>query len=84
MIRYDFTKYAEKLFLKLPKNIQQRIIDKLEFYLSFPNPLSFAKRLSGSTTNAYRYQIGDYRVTFDWEGDSILITKVGHRKDIYR
>ena len=84
MVSYDFTKRAERLFLKLPENVQQRIVEKLEFYLKSPNPLLFAKRLSGSSTPAYRFQIGDYRVVFDWEGNSILITKVGHRKDIYR
>lgn len=84
MIAYDFTKHAEKEFFKLPKDIQKRIINKIESYLKNPNPLLFAKRLEGIYPPAYRFQIGDYRAIFDWEGDKILITKVGHRREIYR
>lgn len=84
MISYDFTKYAQGAFLKLPRNIQKRIIEKLEYYLGTPNPLIFAKRLAGISTPTYRFQIGDWRVIFDWEGNKILVTKVGHRREIYR
>lgn len=84
MIGYDFTKLAEREFLKLPKNIQDRIIKKLEFYLRSPDPLNFAKRLTADPLASHRFQIGDYRVAFDWEGNNILITRVGHRREIYR
>jgi mRNA-degrading endonuclease RelE of RelBE toxin-antitoxin system len=84
MISYDFTRVSEREFLKLPKDIQRRIIKKVEFYLSAPDPLAFAKRLTGDPLASYRFQIGDYRAAFDWEGKSILITRVGHRKEIYR
>jgi len=82
--RYDFTRHAEREFLKLPKNLQHRILKKMEHYLVQPDPLAFAKRIVGSTTLAYRFQIGDYRVIFDWEGSRILITTVGHRREVYR
>lgn len=84
MIVYDFTPHAERMFLRLPKDIQERIILKVEHYLEQPNPLAFAKRIIGSPVASYRFQIGDYRVIFDWEINRILITKVGHRKEIYR
>ena len=84
MIRYDFTRYAERLFLKLPRETQRRLLLKIESYLSHPQPLAFAKRIVGSPVPSYRFQIGDYRVIFDWKGDRILITKVGHRRDVYR
>jgi len=32
----------------------------------------------------YRFRIGDYRVVFDIEGDTLFVLDVGHRKDIYR
>ena len=84
MIRYDFTKNAEKEFLKLPAGIQKRIIKKLEFFLKNPHPLIFARRMYGGSSFTYRFKIGHYRLIFDWEGKSILILKVGHRKEIYR
>ena len=84
MIRYDFTRQAERMFLGLPRDIQRRILLKVEHYLAQPNPLAFAKRIVGSPVPSYRFQIGDYRVIFDWEADRILLTKVGHRRDVYR
>ncbi len=85
MINYDFTRYAEKEFLKLSPPIQKRIINKLEFFLSHSNPLAFATNINTAATQAtYRFRIGDYRVIFDWEETGILILRVGHRREIYR
>ena len=84
MISYDFTRQAERMFLKLPKDAQQRILQKLGHYLAQPNPLFFAKRIVGDIPCSYRFQVGDYRVIFDWEENGILITKVGHRREVYR
>jgi len=84
MVPYDFTRHAEKMFLKLPRDIQQRILKKLGHYLAQPDPLVFAKRIAGSAVPAYRFQVGDYRVIFDWEGTRVLVTKVGHRREVYR
>lgn len=59
MTDYDFTHQAEKMFLKLPKDIQERIIHKIEHYLRTSNPLIFAKRIEDSPLATYRFQIGD-------------------------
>ena len=83
MIPYDFTSRAFRDFSRLPKTIQHQIIYKIELFLNQPQPLQFAEKLAG-TISSYRFRITDYRVIFDWEGQSILITRVGHRKDIYR
>jgi len=88
MIPYDFSQKAREQIKKIAQDDQKRIIEKVEFYLSTPDPLSFAKfvgRRNG--TKVYRFRIGDWRVIFDWEdGKSILITKIKPRKakDIYR
>ena len=84
MIPYDFTRHAQRELFKLPVNIQRQIIRKLEHYLSQPEPLAFAKHIVGNRPAIYRFKISDYRVIFDWEGSGILITRVGHRKDVYR
>ena len=84
MTGYDFTGQAERQFLKLPKSLQRRILLKIEHYLRHPQPLLFAKPIGSGSPAAYRFRIGDYRVLFDWEGDHILITKVGHRRNVYR
>ena len=84
MIPYAFTERAQAEFLKLPFDTRRRIIRKTEQYLSSAMPLQHATRLTGFARPCYRYRIGDYRVIFDWEGTGILITRVGHRRDIYR
>ena len=84
MIAYAFTKHAESEFLKLPRDVQHRLIRKVEQYLRTPVPLRYAERMSGTAQPCFRYRIGDYRVIFDWEITGILITRVGHRRDIYR
>lgn len=84
MIPYNFTKSAIKDLLSLPKDAQKRIIEKLEFYLRNENPLIFAKKLVGLPHSTFRFRADDYRIIFDWQGKSVLVLKVGHRKDIYR
>jgi mRNA interferase RelE/StbE len=32
---------------------------------------------------AYRLRTGDYRILFDVEGNTIVIRRIGHRKDVY-
>jgi mRNA interferase RelE/StbE len=38
-------------------------------------------RLKGSTD--FRLRVGDYRIIFSVEGETITILKLGHRKNIY-
>ena len=83
MISYEFTNHAYRQFKKLSPDIRRRIIFKLEKYLNHDNPLAFADALTNVPGKVYRYRFGDYRVIFDWEVNSILILKVGHRRDIY-
>jgi mRNA interferase RelE/StbE len=48
------------------------------------DPLRHAIKLTASEIGEYRFRVGDYRIVFDLEHDSLLILAVGHRKDIYR
>lgn len=84
MYRYYFTPQALKQIKKLPKNIQKRIIIKLDFFCR-ENPLTFADYLIDSSLGGYRFRIGDYRVIFDKDkGDGILVLRIGHRREIYK
>lgn len=85
MFEVKFKSSAQKRFLKLPPDIQKRIIAKLEFYLTQPNPLIFAEVLTNPKVGKYRFRVGTYRVVFDLEEENtIMILDVDHRKDIYR
>lgn len=84
MVDYQFTKTSLRHFKKLPKDIQIRIIRKLDFFCLQEDPLDFAKILTRSDLGQYRFRIGDYRVAFDLENEILVIHDVDNRKDIYR
>ena len=84
MYSYEFKLQAVKDLKKLPKEIQKRIIKKLDFFVSSPNPLFFADKLIHFEIGQYRFRIGDYRIIFDIEEEKIIILTLGHRKEIYK
>ncbi len=75
---------AFRQLARLEKEIQQRILRKLDFYLSQEQPLKFADRLTNAKIGQWRYRIGEYRVIFDVHADTLFVLAIGHRKDIYR
>lgn len=81
---YYFKESAFKEFKKFPKNIQRRILQKLDFYVSLSDPLDFAEPLIDKKFGEYRFRISDWRVFFDLEKDKMIILNVMHRKDAYR
>ncbi len=78
-----FVKSAEKELLRLNKNLGQRIIQKISLLKNDPYCQNSQKLEGGG---GYRIRIGDYRIvyTIDKENQTLLIIKIGHRKEIYR
>lgn len=84
MYHYQFVSSSLRDLKKLPKNKQKQIIEKLEYFISTDNPLSFAKTLTNYNIGQYRFRIGDYRVIFDLDiNETIYILRIGHRREIY-
>jgi mRNA interferase RelE/StbE len=81
---YTFTSVGLRTLKKLPKDVQVRIITKLDFFVEQENPLQFAEYLINSDIGSYRFRIGDYRVIFDVDENEIVVLAVGHRREIYR
>ena len=65
---------------KLEPSISKRIFKKVEELQENPYNKDI-KRLKG--IEAFRLRIGDYRVIFSVERETIKILKVGHRRNIY-
>jgi mRNA interferase RelE/StbE len=82
MYRFEFTPQAFADLRKLAKPIQKKVIEKLEYFVESGNPLSFASHLINTDIGTYRFRIGDWRVIFDVEGETIIILTLGHRKEI--
>ena len=66
----------------LPKAARQRILRKISWYITQPDPLAFATHLSGY--NAYRFRIGHHRVIFDFENDTVTVFLVVGREGAYK
>ena len=80
-----FKPSALKDLRKLPKTLQRRLKEKLEFYLSQAEPLDYAVQLVGNQKSGeYRFRVGDYRVVFDMQGNTLIILYIEHRRDVYR
>lgn len=77
-----YTKRAVKDIQRLDRVAKQRIKTALEKYCE--DPLRFAHKLTNPALGTYRFRVGNYRVIFDLEEDTLIILRVGHRKDIYR
>ena len=69
---------------KLPRDMQERITNKLTYYSQTDNPLFFAERLTHFSLGQYRYRVGDYRIIFDLVEQVILVIAIGHRSEIYK
>lgn len=79
-----YKKSAVKDIQKLNPQVKKRIKEKLEFFYNQKDPLSFAQALTKPTDAQYRWRIGDYRILFDVEDDSLIILRVQHRREVYR
>lgn len=69
--------------MSIPKPDQLRIVGVID--LLGDNPLP-PKALKLRGREGYRIRVGDYRIlyTFDGKVMTVLIIKIGHRKDVYR
>jgi len=83
-MRILFSKRARSDWQKLDHTIQERLREKLAYFVSQRNSLRYADKLHEEDLGGFRFRVGDYRIVFDVEGNSILVLRVGHRKDIYK
>ena len=67
----------------IPPKDMKRIVERMEGLREEPRPVNSVK-LSGQ--EAYRVRQGDYRIVYEINDavQTVVITKVGHRKEIYR
>jgi mRNA interferase RelE/StbE len=81
-----FKKSAAKELEKLPKRVQNKILDAIQLLAVNPfTELLQIKKMKGAE-DLFRIRIQDYRVIYQVEAErvTIAIIKVGHRKDVYQ
>lgn len=84
MLTYEFSSKALKQFQKLDSPIRNRIIGKLDEICAHNILPADTQILTDYRIGQYRIRIGDYRVIFDLESETLVILKVGHRRNIYK
>jgi mRNA interferase RelE/StbE len=77
-----YTDTAKRQLKKLERHVQERIVDKIRFFVSHSDPLEFAEPLTGY--DAYRFRVGDYRVTFELENDTVRVLSIRRKDEAYK
>lgn len=80
----EYTKRAEDDLKKLSREIQRRILQKVRFFVSAPEPLKFAKRLIDDPESDFAFRIGDWRIKFIVNKNTIVVHRVEHRSQVYK
>jgi mRNA interferase RelE/StbE len=76
-----FSKDIDSISVKAVKLSLAKLIEQLELLESLQD-IANIKKLKGHKS-AYRIRMGDYRVGFFLEKNTILLARIAHRKDIY-
>lgn len=76
---------AKKDLRKIAPSAQKRIISAIKLLQENQKPRQF-KPLGSHEVAQFRLRVGDYRILYDIYSakKTILILKIGYRKDIYR
>ena len=73
---------AQDQLERFPHLDQLRVKTKLLHFTAQKDPLKFAKHLTGY--DAYRFRIGNYRVIFSIEKDTIYVLVIAKRDGAYK
>jgi mRNA-degrading endonuclease RelE of RelBE toxin-antitoxin system len=84
MFEIQFTPRGQKDFEKLAPDIQRRIVAKMRFFSSQPDPVLYAKSLIDLPPATHRFRVGDYRIAFYLSGKTIVVDRIKHRKEVYQ
>lgn len=80
------SKKAQKELSKLDPFVAKKVIKWVNVNLkNCENPYRTGKQLCGTLSRYWRYRVGDYRIIaeIDDEKITILVVKIGHRRNIY-
>ncbi|MFM8294407.1 MAG: type II toxin-antitoxin system RelE family toxin [Microcystaceae cyanobacterium] len=79
----EVLKSAQKSLSKLPKDIQARIVQKIDNLAINPYPADTKKLKNGN--GRFRVRVADYRIIYKVQDNEliILIVKVAHRREVY-
>jgi mRNA interferase RelE/StbE len=76
---------ADRALEKLPLRDRERVEQRIDALADDPRPPQ-CTRLVGTNPKAYRLRQGDYRVVYEVDDEAleVTVTRVAHRRDVYR
>lgn len=74
---------AEDDLASFPKEVQKRIAHALQELTLFPGERVGVRALK-PPFDGYRKRVGDYRILFDYEHETVFVHRIKNRKDAYR
>ncbi len=82
-MRYDvqFKPRAVKDMENLPFQIQAQVLARIG---EMRNDLKGDVKWLTNFTPEYRLRVGDYRVLFEVENETIIVYRIRHRREVYR
>lgn len=85
--RVEISETARKQIDKLDRQIQSSIVKFFRERIEpSDDPRCSGKALRGDKDELWRYRVGDYRIICDIRDEivTILVLRVGHRREVYR
>ena len=67
---------------RLPRQAKTSIQTAIEELASNPTPLG--SKVLQTSPRLFRIRVGDYRIIYSISADTVVIEKVGHRREVYR
>jgi mRNA interferase RelE/StbE len=81
----EFSQRARRNFLRLPRQVQERVQRELERLRTDPYHRG-TKALQGGLAPYRRARVGDYRIVYEVQGELVIvfIVEIVHRSGAYR
>jgi mRNA interferase RelE/StbE len=67
---------------EVPQNIRARLIRAMEQRLATA-PNRYGVRLRQALTGLWKLRVGDYRIVYGIEGNTVVVWAIRHRKNVY-
>jgi mRNA interferase RelE/StbE len=83
LVKIYWTEDAIKDLERLDKPVEQRILRKIS-WLSNNFERITPEPLSGEFKGTFKLRIGDWRIVYTVEGQTLVIQFIAHRREIYK
>jgi addiction module RelE/StbE family toxin len=77
-----FKKSVSRDLKKIDKEQVKRILNKIETEL--PKKAETLPTLTGKFSGLRKFRVGNFRIIFSIIGDTAIILRIGHRKEVYK